>query len=266
MSEINPYKPPESHVADVAAAVAGDFIPEGRAVAVGHAWDWIVAGYGLFKKQPGIWILTLIIAIALLVVLGKIPFGGLLSGVLFPVIAGGLMLGCKALDEERELTVGHLFAGFKHNTGKLLMVGAIWAVVSLLISTPIMLLAIGSAYWTILGGGTPDPALFGVRFLLAVLIIMALMLPDLHGAVVCPRAGRVKRPGTARRPENKLSRLFEERPPVRVVQRAAGRALHRGDHSIVARAAGVLSGDGELGLYGLSRHFFRRLAVAAAHR
>ena len=177
MSEINPYKPPESHVADIAAAVPGNFIPGGRAVDVGHAWDWIVAGYRLFKKQPGTWILILIVGFVLVLALSRVPFGSFLSGVLFPLFAGGLMLGCKALDEEGELTVGHLFAGFKHNTGKLVTVGVIWAVISLLISTPIMLMAVGSAYWTILGGGTPDPALFGMRFVLAVLIVMALMLP-----------------------------------------------------------------------------------------
>jgi hypothetical protein len=177
MSEINPYKPPSSHVADVAVAAAGNFIAAGRAVDTGHGWDWIAAAYGLFKKQPGTWILILIIAFVLVLIVSRIPFGGFVSGVLFPVLAGGVMLGCKALDEEGALTVGHLFAGFRHNAGNLALVGVIWAAVSLAISAPVMLFAVGAGYWKILGGGTPDPAMFGLRFLLAILIVLALMLP-----------------------------------------------------------------------------------------
>ena len=48
--------------------------------------------------------------------------------VLGPVFAGGVMLGCKALDEGGELELGHLFAGFKEKLGTLAAVGAIYLV------------------------------------------------------------------------------------------------------------------------------------------
>jgi len=52
MSETNPYKPPVS-IEDAAAHPAPDFQPAARAVDAGRAWEWLVSGFGLFKKQPG---------------------------------------------------------------------------------------------------------------------------------------------------------------------------------------------------------------------
>jgi len=34
---------------------------ESRAVDAGQGWAWIVSGFELFKKQPGIWIVIVII-------------------------------------------------------------------------------------------------------------------------------------------------------------------------------------------------------------
>src|SRR5689334_6394772 len=52
--------------------------------------------------------------------------GPLVGGLLFPVLMGGLMLGCDALRRGEPLTVAHLFAGFNQNAAQLILIGALY--------------------------------------------------------------------------------------------------------------------------------------------
>ena len=77
MSQINPYQPPRSQVADVAAAaVAGIFVEGGRAVEAGHGWTWIAAAFDLFKKRPGAWIVITIILGVIMILVNLLPIVG----------------------------------------------------------------------------------------------------------------------------------------------------------------------------------------------
>jgi uncharacterized membrane protein len=64
-------------------------------------------------------------------VLAVVPLVGHVIGqLLFPIFAGGLMLGCRAVDRGEPMTVGHLFAGFGTRTGPLFIVGLIYTAVA----------------------------------------------------------------------------------------------------------------------------------------
>src|SRR3972149_25459 len=103
---------------------AGNFHAEGRTVAAGRGWDWIVEGFALFRKQPGIWILAAVGLGILFIAISMIPLlGSLANALLFPIFGAGLMLGCKALDQSGTLEISHLFAGFKQKTGDLVLGG-----------------------------------------------------------------------------------------------------------------------------------------------
>ncbi len=119
MSDSNPYQPPSSSPTPASPAAAATIaIPAtGRAVDAGRGWEWITEGFALFKKQPGIWILILIIFIACAAVIHIVPIIGSIAGILLTqVFMGGLMLGTRALDRGESLEIGHLFAGFGQNT------------------------------------------------------------------------------------------------------------------------------------------------------
>ena len=74
MSDSNPYQPPSSSPAPAAPIAAVSAISDtGRAVDAGRGWEWIAEGFALFKKQPGIWILVLIIFIACAAVIHIVP-------------------------------------------------------------------------------------------------------------------------------------------------------------------------------------------------
>lgn len=153
------------------------FTLDGRTVDAGRPVEWIKAGWQLFVKNPGVWIAEAVIAGVILVVLGMIPvLGQLASNFLFILFGGGLLLGCKSLAEGGELRVDHLFAGFKQNTGGLVMVG-VFNVVGMAIIFGITF-AIGGgsvASGALMGGAGIGVALGGM--LLAALVGLALLVP-----------------------------------------------------------------------------------------
>ena len=175
----NPYAAPKAAVADAVVAPQGNFVPGGHGVPAGHGWDWVVAGWEMFKKQPGTWIGLVVVAAIIMIVLSFIPFiGPLALTVLWPVFAGGVLLGCRALDEGGALEIGHLFAGFRARFGTLAAVGAIYLAVYITVIVVVGLIT-GVGMAAMLGGDPGAGATTGalMTFLLALLIVAALMIP-----------------------------------------------------------------------------------------
>lgn len=173
----NPYAAPKAQVADETVILAGKFVPEGRGVRSGHGWDWIVAGWNLFKRAPGTWIgITLILAV-IFIGLGLIPYlGSFASMVLGPVFGAGLMIGCRSLDENRDLEIGQLFAGFRERLGTLAAVGGLYLAASVAIGLAVGL-AMGVSAATLLGGEPPSTGSAAMTVMLAFLVMFALILP-----------------------------------------------------------------------------------------
>lgn len=180
MSEINPYQPPESPGTAITAAGAGDFVAAGRAVEAGRGWEWIASGFALFKKQPGIWILILLVLVACWVLISLVPLiGGLANLLLLQVFMGGIMLGCRALDRDGNLEVGHAFAGFRQNTSNLVVLGLLALVAWVIILIPALLIMGGGSFLAMLrgGGDVASVAAIGFTFVLAMLVVLALSVP-----------------------------------------------------------------------------------------
>jgi uncharacterized membrane protein len=147
-------------------------------VAAVRGWDWIVEAFALFRKQPGMWILTVVVLGVLFIVISMIPvLGSLASALLFPIFGAGLMLGCKALDEGGTLEIGHLFAGFKRKTSDLVLVGVFnlvgWVVIFLAIIAAIG----GGVFMGMMRGGMPGAGISIASALLAMLLFAGLSVP-----------------------------------------------------------------------------------------
>ena len=170
----NPYAAPQVRVDDRQVS-SGDrnFIEGGRIVAAGRGWQWIVEGWGLFKRFPGMWILMFIVYIVINVVLAFIPVVNLLANLLFTVFAGGFMVACRAIDEGEQLEIGHLFAGFRARTGSLVLVGVIYKGGALLLGVVLAFTMIGGI--AVLANMGPEEMLRGG--LLFALMFMALFIP-----------------------------------------------------------------------------------------
>jgi len=172
----DPYAAPRSHVADAPGTpIEGNFVPEGQSMPAGNGWSWIASAWDVFKQQPGTWILIVIILFALMVVLSLIPFLNVVAALLGPVFVGGLMLGCRAIEEGGGLEVGHLFAGFREHTGKLVLVGLFNIGAWLLVMVVIFLLVGGSVFALRTAGA--DSGAGVATAALAALIGLALGIP-----------------------------------------------------------------------------------------
>ena len=154
------------------------YVPGGRSVIAERGWAWIAAGWDLFKKQAGMWIALMLVALVIFVVLALIPFvGSIALSVLSPVFGAGVVIGCRAIEEGHGLEIGHLFAGFKEKLAPLATVGAIYLGATIVIVLAVMLVS-GVSIFSIAGGGDSAAAPAAIlAVLLAVLVSLALMLP-----------------------------------------------------------------------------------------
>ena len=159
----DPYAAPRARVADLPAAAAeGQFIAEGQAVAAGRGWAWCTEAWALFRRQPGTWILLIVVFVVISIVIGIIPILGNIAGyILGPIVAGGLMLGCHELAQGGELRVGHLFAGFQDHLGRLALVGVAYLVMFLgafVVAFAVAGAGLGFGWLIGMGGGGPGAA------------------------------------------------------------------------------------------------------------
>lgn len=153
----------------------------GRAVDAGRGWTWIADGFGLFKKAPGMWIALVVVLFVILIVLSFLNLifflGTIATFLLMPVFVGGMMLGCQALQGGGELELGHLFAGFKSQTGNLLVLGALGLVGGIIVMIPVFVIVGADAFNAVMRGDAAGMAAMGSSFLLAGLVAMALSIP-----------------------------------------------------------------------------------------
>lgn len=149
------------------------------AVTAGRGLDWIREGFGLFLKNPLIWIANMIILMIITVVVTLIPFiGSFAATLLHPVFQGGLMLGCRALDRGEELRIEHLFDGFSRDYKSLISVGLLSTAAYIVIGAIILVLVGSAAGLDILGEVTrqPQAGMNGALSVLGIALLVAATL------------------------------------------------------------------------------------------
>lgn len=153
--------------------------PEGgRTVGAGQGWAWIADGFELFKKQPGIWIGIVIVLFVIMIALSIIPvLGAIATFLLLPVFTGGLMLGCRSLERDGTLEMGHLIAGFRTHTGELVVLGALAIAGWVIVMVPVIAIVGGGAFFGAMRGDAAGVAAIGGSFALALLVALALSIP-----------------------------------------------------------------------------------------
>jgi hypothetical protein len=173
----NPFAPPKAAVLE-AAVTEGGLLSEGRKVASSRGAGWFSDGWRLFARAPGTWIVIFVVFTLMWLALAIVPGGSLLASLLYPVFVGGIMLGCRNLEEGGSLSLSDLFSGFKKNTGNLLLVGVLYLGSTFMIG---ILIGIGMVFTMpgMKGAASGDAALmtFLPMFALVFLVAMALMVP-----------------------------------------------------------------------------------------
>ena len=130
---------------------------EARAVAAGRGWQWLAEGYGLFRKNPVMWLALTMLLAALWAASFIIPvLGPLLFNLLSPALFAGLMLGCRALDNGEPLEIAHLFAGLKRHAAPLVTVGGVYLVGTVVVVGIVWIIAGGSNFPALLSNPEAD--------------------------------------------------------------------------------------------------------------
>ena len=174
----NPYAAPKAQVAVDTVAPRGDFLPAGRGVATGNGWTWIADAWSIFRAAAGTWIGIVIVLAVIFLIFGVLNVIGMIASfVLGPVFTGGLMIACRNAEEGR-MTFAAAFAGFRHRFGTLAAVGAGY-LVGMIAIVFLASIVTGVGMFSVLGGATTPEQLatLGLTLALAVLIVLALMLP-----------------------------------------------------------------------------------------
>lgn len=143
--------------------------------------QWIMNGFYLFRCNPLIWIILCVSLLSIAVAFSYAQIiGQIIFTILSPVFMAGLMSGCKALEQDKELKIGHLFSGFQVNTMPLITLGGIYLVGQILIISVAMLVG-GDTLMDLLleGKRVNENELKSVsgNMLSATLVVLALSVP-----------------------------------------------------------------------------------------
>lgn len=154
------------------------FDGDSRTVPPGNAFEWLKQGWAMFVVNPGVWIAMMVILIVIFLALAIVPLiGQLAAHLLTPVLGAGMLVACQKVANGDAIEIPDLFAGFKRNTGNLVMLGVLYMAGMLAIFAIVALLGGGSlAGGMMLGRGAGLGMAMG-GMLLAMLLSLALSVP-----------------------------------------------------------------------------------------
>jgi len=155
---------------------------QARSVDFGKGLTWFGDGWTLFMRNPGMWIVFMILLFVIAVVLSLVPvLGQLLLALIVPGLIGGVLYAARELSEQRAMDINHLFVAFKENDTRnaMLVLGAVMLGANILFFL-IMLVFVGTGMGMagMMQGGNHEAmaAGLGVGMLLALLLVSLLGL------------------------------------------------------------------------------------------
>jgi len=100
--------------------------PEPRTIEISRASEWLTEGWQIFTAAPGVWVAISVVFLVINVFFSMIPGpGSLASMLLTPVLFAGLLDCSRIVAAGGTLQFDQMFAGFRRNTGNLVMIGLI---------------------------------------------------------------------------------------------------------------------------------------------
>lgn len=163
------------------------FAGDSRVVPPSHAFDWLHFGWLMFVAESGVWVgITVLLLVGLLLV-ASVPFIGMAAvHLLLPILTGGLMAGCRRIEDGGKLSVRDLFTGFSGQARELVNAGVLYMVAWLAIVGIGILFASVSV---MAGVFQASPAGFGIALsgiLMTALLTSVLAMPLLMAIWFAP--------------------------------------------------------------------------------
>lgn len=155
---------------------------QAKSISAGQGASWFKCGWNLFKQDYGTWFIMFLVFIGIAIVLSFIPFiGSLALSLITPVLMAGFMYSAAQLEQGNTIEIGSLFQGFKdkERMNKLLILGALSLLASILLMLIIFALVGGSAMMNIdesTGTINPESMMTGGMIFSFLLIALAGLL------------------------------------------------------------------------------------------
>ena len=145
-----------------------------------RGWGWLSDGFGIYRKKPlMLWLLVIGYWMMMILVSG-FPFVGQIAGpLLIPVFSVSLMNGCRLIAQGSPLPPQLLFSGFKKNLRALLVLGAIYIVVSLCMIGIISVFDDGMLYQLLVQGERPSKEALADNEAMFMLRLVLFFLPTM---------------------------------------------------------------------------------------
>lgn len=115
-----------------------------------RGWIWIKQGYQLIMLSPILAITTALMGALAIFLAMMIPFiGPLIAILLMPIMLAGYMRICRSLEENEEIELTDLLAGFKKHTPALVSLGA-FLMMGMLLASAVMVFVGGDQLSTLM--------------------------------------------------------------------------------------------------------------------
>lgn len=132
-----------------------------RKLNAARGWIWVKQGYQLIMRNPLMSVTFALVGTLAMFAALKVPLlGPLLAVLLMPVLVAGYMRVCRALEEDEEIELTHLFEGFQKHAARLVALGC-FAMLGILVASIAMVFIGGEALTKLLESfqSTSDPQL-----------------------------------------------------------------------------------------------------------
>lgn len=152
--------------------------------------QWLLSGFYLFRRAPLSWVLVCGALFLIAISTALVPLvGSFIFTLVYPALMGGIMQGCRALEEGKPLEITHLFSAAESNFAALITIGGIYLTGLILISGLAALIG-GSAMTDMLlyGKRVDETQLMGVAssMLTSLLIVLTLSIPLMMASWFAP--------------------------------------------------------------------------------
>lgn len=152
--------------------------------------QWLLSGFYLFRRAPLPWVLICGALFLIAISTALVPFiGSFIFTMAYPALMGGIMQGCRALEEGKPLEITHLFSAAEGNFPALITIGGIYLTGLILISGLAALVG-GPAMTDMLlyGKRVDETELMGVAssMLTSFLILLTLSIPLMMASWFAP--------------------------------------------------------------------------------
>jgi hypothetical protein len=152
-----------------------------QTVSPAEGWRWLATGFAIFRRNPPILSLLVVIYWLTVIFLNVLPvIGAIAASLVIPGLSVGLMQAARNIERGQEVGIQTLYGGLRENTRTLLALGALYLAVTLGILGLSTIIDGGDLLRYMLASGRAERAVVeDADFALPALFVLVMLVPVL---------------------------------------------------------------------------------------